>query len=209
MSYKLRNEVCTLRAAETLCSFSPALSKPLQETGGTSRDSGGNLPGRQQRMFGRKTSGEQCGPRGRRRMKANDRERHRMHNLNSALDALRNILPALPEDAKLTKIETLRFARNYIWALTETLHMADHHPHTAASELRSPGSVSSLEWDSASPAESWSGATADELSCIQTSNGHNPTTLSHHAIVLIPLSTTGAGVSTETSLCRKKEVWVS
>ncbi|XP_047208444.1 neurogenin-3 [Girardinichthys multiradiatus] len=165
MSYKLRNEVRTLRAAETLCSFSPSLSKPLQETGGPSRDSGGNLPGRQQRMFGRKTSGEQCGLRGRRRMKANDRERHRMHNLNSALDALRSILPALPDDAKLTKIETLRFARNYIWALTETLHMADHHPHTAASELRSPGSVSSLEWDSASPAESWSGTTADELSC--------------------------------------------
>uniref|UniRef100_A0A3Q3AG54 Neurogenin 3 n=1 Tax=Kryptolebias marmoratus TaxID=37003 RepID=A0A3Q3AG54_KRYMA len=56
-------------------------------------------------------------------MKANDRERHRMHNLNSALNALRDILPALPEDAKLTKIETLRFAHNYIWALTETLRL--------------------------------------------------------------------------------------
>uniref|UniRef100_A0A8C6SGX3 Neurogenin 3 n=1 Tax=Neogobius melanostomus TaxID=47308 RepID=A0A8C6SGX3_9GOBI len=61
--------------------------------------------------------------RGKRRVKANDRERHRMHNLNSALDALRSILPALPEDTKLTKIETLRFAHNYIWALTETLRM--------------------------------------------------------------------------------------
>nr|XP_057906968.1 neurogenin-3 [Doryrhamphus excisus] len=64
---------------------------------------------------------------GRRRMKANDRERHRMHNLNSALNTLRNILPALPEDAKLTKIETLRFAHNYIWALTETLRMGEQH----------------------------------------------------------------------------------
>uniref|UniRef100_A0A3B4V5N4 Neurogenin 3 n=1 Tax=Seriola dumerili TaxID=41447 RepID=A0A3B4V5N4_SERDU len=87
-------------------------------------------------------------PRGRRRMKANDRERHRMHNLNSALDALRSILPALPDDAKLTKIETLRFAHNYIWALTETLRMADQHGHAAdylqvASDLRSPASVSS------------------------------------------------------------------
>uniref|UniRef100_A0A3Q2XGR3 Neurogenin 3 n=1 Tax=Hippocampus comes TaxID=109280 RepID=A0A3Q2XGR3_HIPCM len=61
--------------------------------------------------------------RGRCRVKANDRERHRMHNLNCALNTLRNILPALPEDAKMTKIETLRFAHNYIWALTATLRI--------------------------------------------------------------------------------------
>ncbi|KAK2545151.1 Neurog3 [Columba livia] len=53
-------------------------------------------------------------------MKANDRERNRMHHLNSALDALRSVLPTFPDDAKLTKIETLRFAHNYIWALTQT-----------------------------------------------------------------------------------------
>lgn len=98
-------------------------------------------------------------------MKANDRERHRMHNLNSALNALRSILPALPEDAKLTKIETLRFAHNYIWALTETLRMADQLGHTPdylpASNLSSPTSVASAEWDSASPAESCSGTSAD------------------------------------------------
>ncbi|OPJ84744.1 neurogenin-3-like [Patagioenas fasciata monilis] len=52
-------------------------------------------------------------------MKANDRERNRMHHLNSALDALRSVLPTFPDDAKLTKIETLRFAHNYIWALTQ------------------------------------------------------------------------------------------
>ncbi|XP_042196982.1 neurogenin-2-like, partial [Callorhinchus milii] len=60
-----------------------------------------------------------------RRIKANNRERNRMHNLNGALDALREVLPAFPEDAKLTKIETLRFAHNYIWALTEALRLAD------------------------------------------------------------------------------------
>lgn len=64
--------------------------------------------------------------RGNRRVKANDRERHRMHNLNSALDNLRSVLPTFPEDAKMTKIETLRFAHNYIWALSETLRIADH-----------------------------------------------------------------------------------
>lgn len=71
------------------------------------------------------TKRRSCKERGRRRIKANDRERHRMHNLNSALDALRSILPALPEDARLTKIQTLRFAHNYIWALTETLRMCE------------------------------------------------------------------------------------
>ena len=56
-----------------------------------------------------------------RRLKANDRERNRMHSLNGALDILRTVLPTYPEDAKLTKIETLRYAHNYIWALTQTL----------------------------------------------------------------------------------------
>lgn len=58
-----------------------------------------------------------------RRTKANDRERNRMHNLNGALEDLRERLPQFGEENKLTKIETLRFAHNYIWALTETLRM--------------------------------------------------------------------------------------
>lgn len=56
-----------------------------------------------------------------RRMKANDRERNRMHNLNEALEKLRLTLPTFPEDTKLTKIETLRFAHNYIFALVQIL----------------------------------------------------------------------------------------
>ncbi|XP_068460330.1 neurogenin-1 [Clinocottus analis] len=60
-----------------------------------------------------------------RRVKANDRERNRMHNLNDALDALREVLPDFPDETKLTKIETLRFAHNYIWALSETIRIAD------------------------------------------------------------------------------------
>ncbi|KAL0266325.1 UNVERIFIED_CONTAM: hypothetical protein PYX00_008905 [Menopon gallinae] len=60
-----------------------------------------------------------------RRMKANDRERNRMHLLNEALDRLRCVLPTYPSDTKLTKIETLRFAHNYIWALSQTLQSGD------------------------------------------------------------------------------------
>lgn len=95
---------------------------------------------------------ERAGQRGRRRIKANDRERHRMHNLNSALDALRSILPVLPEETKLTKIETLRFAHNYIWALTETLRMADQQEHTAGCGASGLGNVVSALWTSATAA---------------------------------------------------------
>ena len=48
-----------------------------------------------------------------------------MHMLNEALERLRCVLPTYPEDTKLTKIETLRFAYNYIWALSQTLSMVN------------------------------------------------------------------------------------
>ncbi|XP_008826026.1 neurogenin-3 [Nannospalax galili] len=89
-----------------------------------------------------------------RRKKANDRERNRMHNLNSALDALRGVLPTFPDDAKLTKIETLRFAHNYIWALTQTLRIADHSfygpepPAPPCGEMGSPDGGSTGDWGS-------------------------------------------------------------
>ena len=79
-----------------------------------------------------------------RRLKANDRERNRMHNLNEALDSLRCVLPSQTEEAKLTKIETLRFAHNYIWALSETVKLLDRDDsnptesmgHTSSSDAR-------------------------------------------------------------------------
>ncbi|GFT77552.1 neurogenic differentiation factor 1 [Nephila pilipes] len=56
-----------------------------------------------------------------RRHKANARERNRMHSLNAALDTLRERMPIQKTSPKLSKIETLRLARNYIVALSETL----------------------------------------------------------------------------------------
>ncbi|CDW59062.1 Neurogenic differentiation factor 1 [Trichuris trichiura] len=56
-----------------------------------------------------------------RRSKANARERSRMHGLNKALDTLRTVVPLSPHHQKLSKIETLRLARNYIIALTRML----------------------------------------------------------------------------------------
>ncbi|XP_067951670.1 neurogenin-1-like [Watersipora subatra] len=60
-----------------------------------------------------------------RRNKANNRERNRMHDLNSALDELRLMLPQTDEETKLTKIETLRYAYNYILALSEAVKIMD------------------------------------------------------------------------------------
>ena len=56
-----------------------------------------------------------------RRVKANTRERNRMHGLNDALDILRQHVPCYSKTQKLSKIETLRLASNYIGALADIL----------------------------------------------------------------------------------------
>ncbi|KAG5263429.1 hypothetical protein AALO_G00264740 [Alosa alosa] len=112
-----------------------------------------------------------------RRVKANDRERNRMHNLNDALDTLRTILPAFPDDTKLTKIETLRFAHNYIWALSETIRIADQRqtkprdsthllpPLPCVADAPSPGS-DACSWSS--------GASSSSSPSYCTSNPSSP-----------------------------------
>uniref|UniRef100_A0A8C9NUS4 Neurogenin 3 n=1 Tax=Serinus canaria TaxID=9135 RepID=A0A8C9NUS4_SERCA len=87
-----------------------------------------------------------------RRMKANDRERNRMHHLNSALDELRSVLPTFPDDTKLTKIETLRFAHNYIWALTQSLRLAEQNLPEPPAPPPPPAAASPGPWDSPCPA---------------------------------------------------------
>lgn len=56
-----------------------------------------------------------------RRIKANARERSRMHGLNEALEELRETIPCFNMAQKLSKIETLRLAKNYIACLGEIL----------------------------------------------------------------------------------------
>ncbi|XP_028844610.1 class A basic helix-loop-helix protein 15-like [Denticeps clupeoides] len=53
-----------------------------------------------------------------RRLESNERERQRMHKLNNAFQALREAVPHIRADKKLSKIETLTLAKNYIKALT-------------------------------------------------------------------------------------------
>jgi hypothetical protein len=56
-----------------------------------------------------------------RRLAANARERKRMHSLNIAFDKLREVVPSLGGDSKLSKYETLQMAQQYIMALNELL----------------------------------------------------------------------------------------
>ncbi|XP_015124649.1 uncharacterized protein LOC107046537 [Diachasma alloeum] len=56
-----------------------------------------------------------------RRLAANARERRRMNSLNDAFDRLRDVVPSLGNDRKLSKFETLQMAQTYIAALYELL----------------------------------------------------------------------------------------
>ncbi|XP_034938388.1 neurogenic differentiation factor 1-like [Chelonus insularis] len=56
-----------------------------------------------------------------RRLAANARERRRMNSLNDAFDRLRDVVPSLGNDRKLSKFETLQMAQTYISALYELL----------------------------------------------------------------------------------------
>lgn len=56
-----------------------------------------------------------------RRLAANARERRRMMSLNLAFDKLRQVVPSIGEDQKLSKYETLQMAQTYIIALKDLL----------------------------------------------------------------------------------------
>lgn len=56
-----------------------------------------------------------------RRLAANARERRRMNGLNDAFDKLRDVVPAIDEEHKLSKFETLQMALTYITALGDIL----------------------------------------------------------------------------------------
>lgn len=79
-------------------------------SGGSKRGTGG----------GRRRRTHKCGTKERsaRRLESNERERQRMHKLNNAFQALREAIPHVKTDKKLSKIETLTLAKNYIKSLT-------------------------------------------------------------------------------------------
>ena len=56
-----------------------------------------------------------------RRVAANTRERRRMNGLNDAFERLRDVIPSLGSDHKLSKFETLQMAQTYIGSLAALL----------------------------------------------------------------------------------------
>ncbi|XP_023196433.1 class A basic helix-loop-helix protein 15 isoform X3 [Xiphophorus maculatus] len=88
----------------------------LRSRDGRRRQGGGGAGGgggRRRRMYGSSTKERSI-----RRLESNERERQRMHKLNNAFQALREAIPHVKMDKKLSKIETLTLAKNYIKALT-------------------------------------------------------------------------------------------
>ncbi|GFU41064.1 hypothetical protein NPIL_440631 [Nephila pilipes] len=56
------------------------------------------------------------------RLKCNERERARNHNLNDAFQSLRQVLPQIVKAKELSKIETVTLAKHYIMTLTNTIY---------------------------------------------------------------------------------------
>ena len=69
----------------------------------------------------------------RQRLAANQRERRRMVSMNSAFEALRQTIPTLPYEKKLSRIQTLRLAMDYINVMSDILQGPATHPGGAGS----------------------------------------------------------------------------
>ena len=75
----------------------------------------------QNRKSARRKKGVSARERNLRRLESNERERMRMHSLNDAFQELREVVPHVKLGRKLSKIETLKLAKNYIKALTNVI----------------------------------------------------------------------------------------
>ena len=86
----------------------------------------GELPGEpKQRRLGKRSARRRksmsARERNSRRLESNERERVRMHLLNDAFQELREVVPHIRLGRRLSKIETLALAKNYIKALTNVI----------------------------------------------------------------------------------------
>ncbi|KAM6963527.1 class A basic helix-loop-helix protein 15 [Tautogolabrus adspersus] len=83
---------------------------------GRKRQGGAGGGGRRRRQHGSSNKERSI-----RRLESNERERQRMHKLNNAFQALQEAIPHVKTDKKLSKIETLTLAKNYIKSLTSII----------------------------------------------------------------------------------------
>lgn len=84
-----------------------------------------------------------------RRVAANARERRRMNGLNDAFERLREVIPNLGSDHKLSKYETLQMAQTYIGALANLIERTNGNSnipknHNNNNTIESTPSSSSL-----------------------------------------------------------------
>merc|ERR1712062_678668 len=103
-------------------------SEQMQSPGSSIKNETLNLPGKQPKRGrgGRKKSPRPPSPAilRQRRVAANARERRRMNGLNDAFERLREVVPSLGSDHKLSKFETLQMAQTYIGALANLVDRA-------------------------------------------------------------------------------------
>lgn len=123
------------------------------------------------------------------RLKVNSRERKRMHDLNQAMDGLREVMPYAhgPSVRKLSKISTLLLARNYILMLSSSLEemkklVGDVYGGSAAMQSRT----------AAHPAITPAAPTAHLplhplAQSLHSLVGSTPSSLQHHSTAAVPV----------------------
>jgi len=109
---------------------SSRLAVPRTEEPPSPSDSGGALSNSEDfgerkmkspKKSAKRRKGVSARERNMRRIESNERERQRMHSLNDAFEGLREVIPHVNMERKLSKIETLTLAKNYIKALTNVI----------------------------------------------------------------------------------------
>ncbi|XP_003743070.1 basic helix-loop-helix transcription factor amos-like [Galendromus occidentalis] len=110
-------------AGTTCYDFRDLPSSPISESTDPNTSPGASSPIKKKQMLVMKNFQPGSAPVvKKRRLAANARERRRMHGLNVAFDRLREVVPGISSDRKLSKYETLQMAQSYINALSELLH---------------------------------------------------------------------------------------
>ncbi|KAI1291797.1 Protein dimmed [Halotydeus destructor] len=104
---------------------------------GSSGGGGGGGVGTTSCVGRRRKSALNARERNLRRLESNERERMRMHSLNDAFQGLREVIPHVRLERKLSKIETLTLAKNYISALTNVV--CDMRQETSPFKNGDPG----------------------------------------------------------------------
>ena len=137
-------------------------SKRLATTGGSGgMDKTASLSSQRPGRTGTGSGGSSARERTVRRIESNERERMRMHLLNDAFQGLREVIPHVRHGRKLSKIETLTLAKNYIKSLTNVIcEMRDEKTPFSVGE--SPNGAGSSDGSTGSGCSSRDGMEMDD-----------------------------------------------